>query len=178
MSETPNVPVPETPKMPEYPGWNLDLRWHDQAEGRLVTYPMGIHYNSCGAQSDMLLVREIAMMLVMDRLTDKPNWHIKVFDDEIAEKWKTEALAWPNEDLWKRIANLSWEETETDDERWHPKIPKNILDRGCADYVSGHPPPPPPPLFRAGGPPATVYPPPSHPLLLGDYGAPPQSQIL
>ncbi|KAK4031840.1 hypothetical protein C8A01DRAFT_41717 [Parachaetomium inaequale] len=92
---------------------------------------MGIHYNCAGAQSEMLLVREVAMMLVMDRLTDKPDWHIKVFDDEIAERWKTEALAWPNDDLWKRIANLDWNR----DPKWQPKTPKNILDRECVDYV-------------------------------------------
>lgn len=33
------------------------------------------------------------MMIVMDRLTDQPDWHIKVFDDDIANKWKTEAVA-------------------------------------------------------------------------------------
>jgi hypothetical protein len=164
MSETPDVP----PKLPEYPGWNLDLRWHDQMEDRSVTYPMGIHYNSRGAQSEMLLVREIAMMMVMDRLTDKPNWHIKVFDDEITEKWKTEALAWPNEDLWKRIANLSWE--LEGEEQWHPKTPKNILDKECVDHVSE------PPLSRRrplSYPPRSYYPP-----LPGHSGTPPQSQIL
>lgn len=116
--------------MPAYPGWNLDLRWHDQVENRDVTYPMGVHYNCFGAKSPMLLVREVAMMLVMDRLTDKPDWHIKVFHDEIAEKWKTEALAWPNEDLWKRIANVEI------NSRWCPDMPKSILNRECVDYVS------------------------------------------
>jgi hypothetical protein len=158
----------ETPKMPEYPGWNLDLRWHDQVENRSVTYPMGIHYNSRGAQSEMLLVREIAMMMVMDRLTDKPNWHIKVFDDEIVGRWKIEALAWPNEDLWKRIANLTWE--LEGEEQWHPKTPKNILDKECVDHVSE------PPLScrrPLSYPPRSYYPP-----LPGHSGTPPQSQIL
>ncbi|KAF8330212.1 hypothetical protein F5887DRAFT_97981 [Amanita rubescens] len=33
------------------------------------------------------------MMRLMNQLTDKPNWHKKVFDDDIANKWKQEALA-------------------------------------------------------------------------------------
>lgn len=122
-------------KMPEYPGWNMDLRWTDQewrqGLGRAVTYPIGIHYNCFGASSAMLLVREVALMLVMERLTDKPDWHVKVFDDEIAEKWKTEALAWPNTDLWDRIAQL-----DPSNGRWNPKMPENILDKECLDHVS------------------------------------------
>ena len=84
-------------KMCEYPGWNKDLRWTDQwvGEPRDATYPMGIHFDCYGAASQMLLMREVAMMLVMDRLTDKSDWHVKVFNDEIAEKWRQEALAWP-----------------------------------------------------------------------------------
>lgn len=94
---------------------------------------MGIHHNCDAAQSDMLLVREVAMMLIMDRLTDKQNWHVKVFDDDITEKWKTEALAWPEDDLWNRIANLS----PYMHEEWQPKRSKTILNRACVDYVSG-----------------------------------------
>jgi hypothetical protein len=67
---------------------------------------------------------------------DKPDWQTKVFDDEIAEKWKAEAAAWTDEDLWARIANLDL----TDDPEWLPKMPKNILDRECADFVSGRSP--------------------------------------
>ena len=36
------------------------------------------------------------MMRIMDRLTEKPEWHRKVFDDEIAGRWIEEALALPN----------------------------------------------------------------------------------
>ena len=138
----------------EYPGWNLDLRWLDQTQNRgkpgrhdLVMYPMGIHYNCYGADSQMLLVREVAMMLVMERLTDKPNWHVKVFDDAIAGKWKAEALAWPDKDLWESIAIPHYHQA-TDwnpfDRRYAPTMPKNILNQECVDYVRAHPPSPPP----------------------------------
>ncbi|KAL2128960.1 hypothetical protein VTI74DRAFT_8414 [Chaetomium olivicolor] len=116
--------------MPEYPGWNLDLRWTDQEDGpkdRKAVYPMGIHHGCYGAKSEMVSVRELAMMMVMDCLTDKPDWHVKVFDEEIAEKWRQEALAWPDQDLWYRFAN------ELRGRR-QPEMPKNILDRESVDY--------------------------------------------
>jgi hypothetical protein len=116
-----------TAKLAKYPGWNLDLRWTDY-QGTDPHYPMGIHHNYLGADSAMIPVREGAMMLVMDRLTDKLNWHIKVFDDEIVIKWKAEALAWPDEDLWGRLNNCD----QDDDVR----IPTPILDKECVDYVS------------------------------------------
>ena len=123
-------------KMGEYPGWNLDLRWVDQddTKEREAIYPMGTHHNCNGNKSAMLLVREVAMMMIMDRLSDKPNWHVKVFDDTIAEKWRQEALAWPEDDLWERIANI--DEGTRDHPGWWPKQPENILDKECVDYVS------------------------------------------
>ncbi len=123
-----------------YPGWDMDLRFTDQQRGagrrgRDVTYPMGIHHNCFGSDSEMLLVREVAMMIVMERLTDKPNWHVKVFDDEIAGKWKAEALAWPDEDLWGRIAGPYYPNTRSWDTATGLKMPKNILNQECVDYV-------------------------------------------
>ncbi|KAL1410417.1 hypothetical protein Q8F55_004428 [Vanrija albida] len=35
-------------------------------------------------------VAEQAMMMFVDRVTDKPGWHEKVFDDEIVAKWRIE----------------------------------------------------------------------------------------
>jgi len=40
------------------------------------------------------------MMDVMEKLTDKAQWNKKVFDDEIVEKWKKEALATPKKQLY------------------------------------------------------------------------------
>jgi hypothetical protein len=37
------------------------------------------------------------MMSIMDSLTEKEDWHRKVFDDEIVSKWREEALAIPDE---------------------------------------------------------------------------------
>ncbi|KAL2256160.1 hypothetical protein VTK26DRAFT_2091 [Humicola hyalothermophila] len=122
-----------TAKTGEYPGWNLDLRWLDQIQRQQYTYPIGIHYNCTGADSRLLLVREVAMMLVMDRLTDKPGWHVKVFDETITEKWRQEALAWPEEDLWNRIVNVpDWGEYYPSEQ--FPLRPENILSGECVDY--------------------------------------------
>ncbi len=117
----------------KYPGWNLNLRHSCTSVGNeLAAYSTGIHHNSHGSKSEILLVREVAMMLVMERLTDKPNWHVKVFDDEIADRWKTEALAWPNEDLWYRISQMN-PSMEADSQ---PKMLQEILSKESVDYVS------------------------------------------
>jgi hypothetical protein len=40
------------------------------------------------------------MMHIMEKVTDKPRWHEKVFEDSIVSKWREEALRIPDEDLW------------------------------------------------------------------------------
>lgn len=114
-----------------YPGLGLYLRHHDQ-DGRGdghngEVYPIGIHQDSYGSTSEMLLVREVAMMIVMNQLTEKPDWHIKVFDDVIAEKWIEEGLALPVEPLYDDIV-------ETNGYTDLKKL-KTILDRKCLEYV-------------------------------------------
>lgn len=37
----------------------------------------------------------------MEKITDKPDWHRKVFDEIIVERWQQEALAIPDEELFK-----------------------------------------------------------------------------
>ena len=55
-----------------------------------------------------LAYREIVMLRVMNELTDKPEWERKVFDDNVVQKWRAEALR---------------------------GYPQEITDR-CLDYVS------------------------------------------
>ncbi len=45
---------------------------------------------------ERLTVREIAMLRLMDALTDKPEWTRKIFDEEISARWKKEAMAAPD----------------------------------------------------------------------------------
>ncbi|KAM5356789.1 hypothetical protein ACJ41O_003435 [Fusarium nematophilum] len=124
----------------QYPGLGLDLRFHDQNEGRDEIFPMGVHANCYGAESEMLLVREVAMMIIMDRLTDKPDWHIKVFDDTIAQKWIEEGLAFPVHPMYIEIVQDGKPAQDVDDgspplRDWSwPEPLETILDRGCLEY--------------------------------------------
>jgi hypothetical protein len=135
--------------MPDYPGLGLDLRYLPQDQRFLsrnfretTIFPIGMHENYFGSSSEMLLIREVAMMIVMDRLTDKPDWHLKVFDDAITAKWTEEALAIPVDQLLNEIVEdtFSWDQPHPDgDEEGGHRTTKKvgmILDKGCLDYVS------------------------------------------
>lgn len=120
--------------MPEYPGLGLDLRHVTETSYDDLEYPMGISRSCPGAESDMLFVREVVMMIVMDRLTDKPDWYRKVFDEEIVAKWTEEALALPVEPFYKQTA--------AEDLLYllegGMRLPKTILDRGSMEYVRSY----------------------------------------
>lgn len=93
-----------TTHQPLYPGVNLPLRYLAQdGEPGIDLYRLGSFYGAEGAQSELLHMREVAMMILMDRLTDKPNWHKKVFDDTIVAKWRSEALSQPEDALFDEI---------------------------------------------------------------------------
>ena len=122
--------------MSEYPGLGLDLRYHGQIDRghKEPGYPLGMHTNCEGSKSELLLVREVAMMMVMDILTDKPGWHRKLFDDEIARKWTEEALAIPASRFHNEIVKRS-HDPDSPYEPFDPKPLKTILDKGCLEYV-------------------------------------------
>lgn len=115
--------------MPAYPGLGFDLRYHSQ-EYNDVIYPLGIHTNCHGSDSDMLLVREVAMMIVMEKLTDKPDWHLKVNDREIAARWRSEMMALPAKALWDEVVGGKGEYANSG-----LKPLQDLLDLDCAFYV-------------------------------------------
>jgi hypothetical protein len=80
----------------QYPGLGLPLRYSPQHDYGYYPNSASLH----GSESELIFVRELAMMDVMDKLTDKPDWHKKVFDDAIVEKWEKEALAIPDDILY------------------------------------------------------------------------------
>jgi hypothetical protein len=94
----------------KYPGAGLALRyvklWYDEEAGTEY-YRYGSTKHLPGAVSPLIQVREVFMMILMDRLTDKPNWHEKVFNDEIVAKWKAEALSMPEADIYNEIVDPS-----------------------------------------------------------------------
>jgi hypothetical protein len=87
-----------TPPKYEYPGLGLPLRHYDDRE--YPYYPIGAHNNCHGSESQLIAVRELAMMDIMEKLTDKEDWNKKVFDDGIVAKWREEALAVPDSYFW------------------------------------------------------------------------------
>ncbi|KAK0719047.1 hypothetical protein B0T21DRAFT_60415 [Apiosordaria backusii] len=94
----------ENKQQHQYPGVNVDLRQLIQ-EGTpgVDFYRLGSFVGCRDYETPVLFVREVAMTLLMDRLTDKPSWHEKVFNDEIVAKWKQEALTAPEDDIWNSI---------------------------------------------------------------------------
>lgn len=131
----------QTPRI--YPGLGLPIEYDytdnpsDASDG--VFYPIGARGAVPGGDLTyhIMPVHEVAMMLVMDRLTDKPDWHKKMFDDNITAKWRVEALAWPDDDLWSRAtrgkrAERNWAHAPDEKEC---EI-EDILNDECFDFVS------------------------------------------
>ena len=44
-------------------------------------------------QVPIITARELAIVAVMNTLTDKPEWQVKIFDDQIVNEWRKEAFA-------------------------------------------------------------------------------------
>ena len=88
----------------QYPGVNLPLR-HVKQKGQagIDFYRCGSFHGAAGCLSELIQVREVMMMMLMDALTDKPNWHEKVFDDTIVAKWRNETMAEPEEYVYEKI---------------------------------------------------------------------------
>ena len=53
----------------------------------------------------ILTVRELSMLALMDRITDKPFWHHKVFEQGIVDKWRKEA---EESDMDVSVKMLDW----------------------------------------------------------------------
>ncbi|KAL6884769.1 hypothetical protein GGI43DRAFT_419254 [Trichoderma evansii] len=92
----------------QYAGINLPMppEWVPM-DDRKAIYPIGFPV-ARGAKSHILPVREVAMMMLMDNLTDKPDWHKKVFDEAIVAKWRHEALTQSENSLFARIMEDKW----------------------------------------------------------------------
>lgn len=88
----------------QYPGVNLPVNTSLRSglDNSPPLYPIGMP-DARGSISDILPIREVAMMLLMDQLTDKPNWHEKVFDEAIMQKWRQEARTQSENGLFSRI---------------------------------------------------------------------------
>jgi len=86
-------------RVPGFGGCPLDF---DMSMLDNVQFSHGANY---WRQDPRLTARELAMLRVMDALTDKPDWHGKVKNPEIISKWHAEAMAMPlmSEQTWAWI---------------------------------------------------------------------------
>lgn len=88
-SSSSSVEIPPHPlHATSLPGYGLPLATYG-SEGHGFKHPLD-DSNGDGA-GPMLPVREYTMMAFMNQVTDKVRWEEKAFDEEIVEKWKTEA---------------------------------------------------------------------------------------
>jgi hypothetical protein len=125
------APLAENSK-PRYPGLGLPLREYSPSAFEFPFFGIGAHGSCYGSESLPLPVREVAMMNVMESLTDKSNWHTKVNDDAIVSKWRAEALAMPNMHWWHLVRGP--EDWYGEEERL--KVPENIMSGDAFDCVS------------------------------------------
>lgn len=118
-----------------YPGLGLPLREFNPSDPKFPFCPIGAHGSCYESMSLPLPVREVAMMSVMDALTDKPDWHIKVNDELVVSKWRDEALAMPNMRWWRLACDIEnfgpWRRVEE-----NGKVPENIMSGDAFDCVS------------------------------------------
>ena len=89
--------VAETIKLP---GFGLPVNYRPD-----VSFPNAV----LDWSGTILTVRELNMMAIMDKITDKPDWDKKVFDDTIVQKWRQEALSTEGMDVSEKM--LDWVST-------------------------------------------------------------------
>ncbi|KAF2007253.1 hypothetical protein P154DRAFT_614663 [Amniculicola lignicola CBS 123094] len=75
--------------VPGFRGCPVDFEYYFMNRERFA------HGANDWTQWQRLTVRELAMLSLMNTLTDKPNWNQKIFNEEIVRKWRKEALDMP-----------------------------------------------------------------------------------
>lgn len=70
-------------------------------------------------------------MVLMDRLSDKVDWHKKVFDEEIVAKWRKEALEQPEDKLFSQVVERKHGDGVPMPQR------ARIMSEDAFDYVCG-----------------------------------------
>ncbi|CAA7260755.1 unnamed protein product [Cyclocybe aegerita] len=111
LSPSTNIfPAPETvPGEKTYlPGFGQPMNYYPDGKGKDRPFPSVLNptdMNQSRTILELTTLREFKMLQIMNQITDKPNWNIKVFDEAVAEKWKSEALALTNEDITEAMMN-------------------------------------------------------------------------
>jgi hypothetical protein len=124
-----------------YPGLGMGLRYYySGSREKDAVYPIGSHSYFSGSESDLLPVREFAMMAIMNQLTEKPDWHKKVWDDKIVAKWRDEALSIPDKVFWYEAGTWPEPFPEDGDPRlrgfdFTPRMPEGIMNGDLFEWV-------------------------------------------
>ncbi|KAM0545172.1 hypothetical protein ACHAPJ_011439 [Fusarium lateritium] len=81
--------MPENQEI-KLPGFGLPLNYHVEDP-----FPVIIGDPEGGWKADTLTIREVCMLKVIEDLTNKPEWWLKVNDPDISAKWMKEAMEMP-----------------------------------------------------------------------------------
>lgn len=93
------------------PGFGLPLNFIPSKEddrGARVLFKNALNDNdldSGSVQLRLTTLREFTMLHLMNQITDKPDWHRKVFEQDIVSKWKSEALTAPDKDISEKMVD-------------------------------------------------------------------------
>ncbi|KAE8453577.1 hypothetical protein EG329_010438 [Mollisiaceae sp. DMI_Dod_QoI] len=94
------------------PGLNLPINWTPDTERNIREAPKlfpcalsDVDVSDGAISLPLTTLREFTMLQVMNHLTDKPDWHKKVFDENIAQKWKDEAMATKGRDVSQKMVD-------------------------------------------------------------------------
>ncbi|KAF2222310.1 hypothetical protein BDZ85DRAFT_126291 [Elsinoe ampelina] len=102
-----------------------DQNVHDE-EGQTIGF---CNYFDRG-QPERLTVREVAMIRRMNEITDETGWHLKIFDDEHLQRWRSECDPMMNVHAWSWIiTELRAKAREHDDS--HPVLAFDVGYRVC-----------------------------------------------
>ncbi|KAJ8073542.1 hypothetical protein PM082_011818 [Marasmius tenuissimus] len=112
MSSSAHIPVTELPgfglpvnTMPQDTYQSFSPKSKDPKHGRLC-FPNPVTTSA----APNITIREKNMLAVMNEITDKPEWEVKVFDDAIVGKWKEEALSREGVDFSEKMFDYCMQE--------------------------------------------------------------------
>lgn len=77
--------------IPKVPGYGLPVDYMPSEQKHFPRLMLN-HFGQPSWNAHTLLIKELCIFRVVEELTNKPEWWLKVRKDEIADKWKKEML--------------------------------------------------------------------------------------
>ncbi|TFK27628.1 hypothetical protein FA15DRAFT_666299 [Coprinopsis marcescibilis] len=84
-------------------------------------------------------IREFSMLSFMNAITDKEDWHVKVLDDEIARKWRSEVFEAAIADLRKELAEEASDEKASDEDKEEDTVSSTSEEPNVEDFAKAFP---------------------------------------